>query len=260
MNKENINIKNEMQPLVSILVPMYNAVGTLKETIDSVLNQTYENWEIILMDDCSTDNTFEYAKHICANDERIKVFKMLENGGPGAATKEAFKHASGDYIAFIDADDLWSSEKLEIQINFMRENGYNFTCTDYRWIDSNGEDLHKVIKCRKVADYKTILKCCPIGSSTVIVTKELLSSVDIPIIRKNNDYALWLKLLKNGNKVYGIDQILMEYRIIQTSNSFKKRKMIKYFWQVYREQEKFSLIKSTFLLTRYIFIKLVGIK
>lgn len=250
----------ERNPIISIVVPMYNAVTTLRETIESVQAQTYSNWELILVDDCSTDNTKEFAASFAEKDDRIKIYQMRQNGGPGAATKMGVKYATGSAVAFIDADDLWVEDKLEKQVKFMIDNDYEFVCSDYLWIDEAGKSLNKVIKCKMVADYKVILHSCPIGSSTVVIMKEQLDKVEVPIIRKNNDYALWLVLMREGLKIYGMHEILMKYRIIGTSNSFNKRKMIKYFWKVYREQEGFTVVKSTFLLAQYIFIKIVGIK
>lgn len=250
----------DLNPLVSIIVPMYNAISTLEDTVNSVKGQTYTNWELVLVDDCSKDNTKELADRIANNDARIRVYQMPKNGGPGAATKMGFEKAIGGFVAFIDADDLWPAEKLQKQIDFMIRNNYDFVCSDYRWVDVAGKPLNKIIKCRTVADYKTILHMCPIGSSTVLITAEQLRKVSIPVIRKNNDYALWLEILRDGTKIYGMHEVLMDYRIISSSNSFNKRKMIKYFWEVYRKQEGFSAIKSAFLLGQYIFIKIVGIK
>ncbi len=250
----------ERNSKVSVIVPMYNAVSTLKETIGSVQAQTYSNWELILVDDCSKDGTLQYAESLADEDKRIKVYQMPHNSGPGAATRRGFEKSTGGLIAFIDADDLWKPEKLERQIGFMIRNNYEFVCSDYCWIDERGNSLDKTIKCRKVADYRTVLKSCPIGSSTVVITARQMRKTDIPLIRKNNDYALWLRLMRDGTKIYGMNEVLMEYRIMSTSNSFCKRKMIPYFWKVYREYDGFSIIKSSVLLGQYIFIKAIGMK
>lgn len=249
----------KQNPTVSVIVPMYNALDTLRETVESVQAQSYTDWELILVDDCSKDETKAFAEGLAQKDPRIKVYQMEQNGGPGAATKLGFSKATGGFAAFIDADDLWTPDKLEKQLAFMAENNYEFVCSDYCWVDAQGKDLNKTIKCATEADYKTILKRCPIGSSTVVITSRWLSKVDIPVIRKNNDYALWLALLRDGGKIYGQHEIFMKYRILESSNSFNKRKMIKYFWQVYREQEGFSVPKSTWLLGQYIAIKALKI-
>ena len=257
-----MSVKEQVKknPKISIIVPMYNAMKTIQDTIESVKAQTYGDWELIIVDDCSKDDSKKCAESFAKKDHRIKLYQMQKNGGPGAATKLGFGKATGGLVAFIDADDLWTPDKLEKQIIFMVDNNYEFVCSDYCWVDENGKDLNKIIKCKDIADYKTILRTCPIGSSTVVLTSDQLRKVDIPTIRKNNDYALWLQLLRDGTKVYGMHDILMQYRIISSSNSFNKRKMIKYFWEIYRKYEGFSIIKSSLLLGQYIFIKAVGIK
>ena len=254
--KEQVNVN----PKISIILPMYNAMSTLTDTIESVKAQTYNNWELIIVDDCSKDNSKKYAEQYANIDQRIKLFHMQKNSGPGAATRLGFEKATGGLVAFIDADDLWVPDKLEKQIAFMIDNDYEFVCSDYCWVDKDGISLNKVIKCKDIADYKKVLRTCPIGSSTVVLTSEQLRKVSIPIIRKNNDYALWLQLLRDGTKVYGMHEILMQYRIISSSNSFNKKKMIKYFWEVYRKYEGFSITKSAILLGQYILIKAFGVK
>ena len=244
---------------VSIIIPMYNAVAKLSDTIESLFAQSYKNWEAIIVDDCSTDHSYEYAKKY-EIDSRIKVYKMKKNSGPGAATKYGFSKASGGIVAFIDSDDVWMPDKLEVQIDFMIKNNYEFTCTDYMQIDESGNDLNRIIKCKKIAQYKDVLKTCPVGSSTVMITADLLHKVNIPEIRKDNDYALWLQLLRRYPYVYGMGKVLMQYRVWPQSISYNKIKKVKYHWKVYREYENFSVLKSVYLIVRYAIIKLLGIK
>ena len=245
---------------VSIIIPMYNGTKTLPETLESIFAQTYSNWEVIIVDDCSKDNSLSLAEEYAQKDSRIRVFQMSANGGPGAATKYGFEKATGGLVAFIDTDDLWVPDKLERQIKFMVENDYAFTATDYVQMDENSIDTGRIIKCKQTATYKDVLKTCPIGSSTVIITSELLSKVDIPTIRKNNDYSLWLRLLKIYPCVYGINEVMMRYRVWSESISYNKFKKVKYFWQVYREYEGFSVVKSLFLLMEWTVIKILKIK
>lgn len=250
----------EINPKVSIIIPLYNTKSLLKQTIDSVLAQTYTDWEIIVVDDCSTDGSFEHAQFLAEKDSRIKVYKMDQNSGPGSATKFGFEKSSGGLVAFIDSDDLWAPDKLSKQITFMEENNYEFTCTDYEQINEDGESIHRVIKCKDKAAYKTVLKTCPVGSSTVILTASLLRQVDIPTIRKNNDYTLWLRLLKIYPCIYGMHETLMYYRVWSQSISYNKFKKVKYFWIAYREYEDFSILKSLFLLMEWTVIKVLRIK
>lgn len=245
---------------VSIIIPMYNTKNLLSETIESVFSQTYKNWEMIIVDDCSTDGSYEYAMTFSKKDQRIRVFKLDCNSGPGAATKYGFEKAKGEIIAFLDSDDLWMPVKLERQIKFMGDHHYEFTCTDYEQINEKGEHIGRTIYCKGQADYKAVLRTCPVGSSTVMITSDLLRKVEIPTIRKNNDYSLWLRILKIYPYVYGIQETLMLYRKWPQSISYNKFKKVKYSWKVFREYEGFSVITSLFLILEWAFIKIMKIK
>ena len=178
------------EKLVSIIMPTYNCGSFIKETIESVLNQTYKNWELIIVDDCSKDNTEEVVKKI--KDKRIKYYKLKQNSGAAVARTESMKKAKGYYMAFLDSDDLWYPDKLEKQIMFMEENNYDFTCTAYEQIDEKDNLLNKIIKVKKKANYNRILLDCPVGNSTVMYNVERLGKFEVPNIRKRNDDALWL--------------------------------------------------------------------
>ena len=247
-------------PKVSIIVPLYNTKKLLSETIESVLSQTYTNWEMIIVDDCSTDGSYEYAMTFSEKDQRIQVYKLDCNSGPGAATKYGFEKAKGEMIAFLDSDDLWMPVKLERQIKYMTDHQYEFTCTDYEQINEKSSRIGRTIRCKERADYKSVLRICPVGSSTVMITSDLLGKVDIPTIRKNNDYSLWLRILKIYPYVYGMQETLMLYRIWPQSISYNKFKKVKYSWRVFREYEGFSVMFSLFLILEWAFIKIMKIK
>lgn len=247
-------------PVVSIVIPMYNTKSLLKSTLDSVFRQTYTDWEMILIDDCSTDGTYEYAKQIADTDERIRVFRLKKNSGPGIAARAGLKKAAGGIAAFLDSDDLWKEDKLERQLEFMKRNNYHITCTDYEQIDQQGQPLGRVIKAKKRADYRQVLLTCPIGSSSVMASMELLSRVNIPGIRKCNDYMLWLRILRVYPYIYGMQESLMKYRIWPQSISYNKLKKIKYFWISWRKYEQLSLLQSLLLLTLWTAIKILKIK
>jgi len=259
-NKMTNKYDSKKNNLVSIIIPMYNAENIIKETLQSVQNQTYKNWEAIIIDDCSIDKSFEYVTNYSKTDPRIKIFKMEKNSGPGAATKFGFKKSKGELIAFLDSDDLWVENKLEEQINFMKKNNYAFICTDYEQINEKSEPLGRYIRCKKKANYLDVLYTNPIGSSTVMITRELLNKIDIPIIRKDNDYSLWLKLLKIYPYVYGIRECYMKYRVWKKSISYNRFGSIKYHWIVYKDYENFSSIKAIYLIINWGFIKLLKIK
>jgi len=244
--------------LVSIIMPTYNCGKFIEETINSVINQTYTNWELIIVDDCSKDNTEEVVKQI--KDKRIKYHKLKENSGAAVARTEAMKKAKGNYMAFLDSDDLWYPEKLEKQLKFMKDNNYDFTCTAYEQIDEESNLLNKVIKTKKKANYNRILLDCPVGNSTVMYNVDKLGKFEVPNIRKRNDDALWLQIIKKAKYIYGMDDILMKYRIRSNSISSNKLSLVKYHWQLYREIEHLSVIRSAFHICYWGVIKVLHIK
>ena len=244
--------------LVSIIMPTYNCAKFIGKTIESVIAQTYENWELIIIDDCSKDNTEEVVSEY--KDNRIKYHRLENNSGAAVARTEAMKKASGRYMAFLDSDDLWKKDKLEKQLEFMNENNYNFTCTEYEQIDEEGNKLNKVIKVKKRADYNRILLDCPVGNSTVMYNVEKLGKFEVPNIRKRNDDALWLQILKKEKYIYGMTEVLMEYRIRSNSISSNKLSLVKYHWQLYREIEHLSVFRSAFHICWWGMIKVLHIK
>ena len=248
-------MKNE---LISIIMPTYNCAKFIKETIQSVINQTYENWELVIVDDCSNDNTEEIVASF--NDKRIKYHRLEKNSGAAIARTTAMKMATGNYMAFLDSDDLWKKDKLERQLAFMKNNNYNFTCTAYEQIDEEGNKLNKTIKTKKKANYNRILLDCPVGNSTVMYNVDNLGKFEVPNIRKRNDDALWLQILKKEKFIYGMPDVLMEYRIRNNSISSNKLSLIKYHWQLYREIEHLSVIRSAFHICWWGMIKILHIK
>lgn len=190
------------EALVSIVMPAYNCEDFIGITLDSVINQTYQNWEVIVVDDCSTDNTAKLVQEYVKKDNRIKYHKLDKNSGAAVARNKAVDLANGKYMAFLDSDDVWFPEKLTKQIGYMEENAYTFTCTSYTKIDEEGEYLGRTIGVRKQSDYNDILKKNP-GNSTVVYNTEEIGKVKIPNIRKRNDYVMWLSVVKKAGKLYG---------------------------------------------------------
>lgn len=244
--------------LVSIITPTYNCAKFIGATIESVLNQTYQNFEMIIVDDASKDNTEEVVKSF--KDKRIKYIRLSKNSGPAVARNRAMEEAKGKYMAFLDSDDLWKREKLEKQINFIKKNKYKIICSDYEQIDEEGNRLNKIIPCKKKVNYNGILLSCPVGNSTVFYDVSKLGKFKVPNIRKRNDDALWLQILKKEEYMYGQKEVLMEYRIRQNSVSSNKLSLIKYHWQLYREIEHLSVIRSVFHIVVWGFIKVFHIK
>jgi len=246
--------------LVSIITPTYNCAKFIGEAIESVLKQSYKNWEMIIVDDCSTDNTKEVVQKYTAADERIKYYILDKNYGAAIARTKAMELASGKYIAFLDSDDLWYEDKLEKQISFMRTYGYNFVCTAYEQIDEKGRVLGRVFRPKTKADYNRVLLSCPVGNSTVMYNVEKLGKFTVPNIRKRNDDALWLKMLKKEKYIYGMPDVLAKYRVRRNSLSSNKVDLIKYHWQLYRNIEHLSVFRSAFHICVWVFLKLFKIK
>lgn len=249
-----------MGKLVSIITPTYNCGKFIGETIESVLKQTYQDWEMIIVDDCSTDNTKEVVERYLELDNRIKYYLLEVNSGAAVARTKAMELATGKYIAFLDSDDLWAEGKLERQLSFMEMNGYSFTCTDYEQIDEIGNSLNRVIKTKTKTNYNGVLLSCPVGNSTVVYSVEKLGKFVVPNIRKRNDDALWLQILKNEKYIWGIPYVLTKYRIRQNSVSSNKFQLVKYHWYLYRKIENLNVFKSAFHVCYWCFLKVFKIK
>ncbi|OED36644.1 glycosyl transferase [Flavobacteriaceae bacterium (ex Bugula neritina AB1)] len=241
---------------VSVITPAYNCADFILETINSVKNQTFSNWEMIIIDDNSTDNTIDIINKAISNDKRIKLLSLKENLGAGVARNKGIEIANGRYIAFLDSDDRWVSEKLEKQIGFMENNDYSFSFTSYKQIEEESKKEIKIIESKKVVTYKKALFNNPIGCLTVIYDTMLLGKIYMPNIKKRQDYALWLKILKKTDG-YGLNEVLAMYTIRKNSISYNKYNLIKYQWKVYREIEGFSTIKSFYYLCIIIINKII---
>lgn len=246
--------------LVSIVTPLYNSEKYIEETILSVLDQTYNNWEMLIIDDCSTDNGPNIVKKYTEQDERIKYLKLEENSGAAVSRNKAIELAEGEYIAFLDSDDLWKSNKLEKQLKFMKDNNCIFCCTAYEQIDEESKSLQKIVKPVEKCSYNRLLLDCPVGNSTVMYNVEKMGKFEIPNIRKRNDDALWLQMLKKEKYIYGMNEVLMKYRIRKNSISSNKLKVIKYHWILYREIEHLGILRSVFHIFYWCLIKVLKLK
>ena len=241
-----------MTNLVSIIIPVYNSETYISETLNSIINQTYKHIEILITDDYSSDNTISIIKNYCKKDERIKLFCLEKNLGPGAARNNSINHSKGKYIAFCDSDDLWKKNKLELQINFMKENNLSFTYSNYDLIDEKGK-FKKIIKSPNKITYDKMLRNNYVGCLTVIYDVEKLGKKYMPLIRKRQDWVLWLNILKQIKKTVGLDKSLALYRNRSKSISSNKIKMISYNWEVYHTILGYSKFQSFFLILKFLF-------
>lgn len=244
---------------VSIITPLYNSEEFIEETIKSVLNQTYKNWDMIITDDNSTDRGLEIVKKYSQKDSRIKYMKLEKNSGAAVCRNLSIKEARGKYIAFLDSDDVWKNDKLEKQIEFMEKNNYYFTFSKYQQMFENGTKTNKFISAPKTIDYRKALLYNPVGCLTAVYNQEKLGKVYMPLIRKRQDYGLWLKILKK-TKGYGLDENLAYYRLRESSMSANKLEMIKWHWILYRNIEKMSVLSSMKYIIIYVFVKILKIK
>lgn len=239
--------------LVSVIIPVYNAEKFLEETIQTVIDQTYTNWELLLINDCSKDKSKEVAKQFLSN--KIKWIDMKKNGGAAKARNKGIELAKGKYICFLDADDKWDKEKLEKQVSFMKKKDCAFSFTSYEFADDkcvpNGKQVHVPEK----INYNQSLKNTTIWTSTVMFDMDKLSKDDIymPNVARGQDTATWWKVLKKIDYAYGLDEILSYYRRTNESLSANKFVALKRTWNLYRNVEHLNLMSSIYNFIIYCF-------
>jgi teichuronic acid biosynthesis glycosyltransferase TuaG len=243
----------EKQPMISIITPSYNASEFIGRTIESVQKQTFQEWEMLIVDDCSSDDTREKVGQYASEDPRIQLICLEENGGAAVARNTALKRAKARYVAFLDSDDCWKPEKLERQLQFMRENGYAFTFTGYELVAPDGEPLHKKVAAPAEISYTGLLKNTIIGCLTVMIDRNQTGQFQMPNIRTRQDLATWLSILKKGHVAYGLNEVLAEYRTGNPSISKNKWKALKMNWFVYRKVEKLNVMKACWCFSHYAF-------
>ena len=241
-------------PLISILMPAYNSEAFIQESIDSVKNQTYTNWELIIIDDKSIDNTKEIVKNNCQIDNRIKLYEMEFNSKPAKCRNVGLLHSTGEYIAFLDSDDLWKPEKLKKQLEYMINNDCDFSFTEYDHINEKNEPLKKRAKIIRRLSYKKMLYHCFTGCLTVMYKK---NGILTPEVKNTEDYALFLDVLKKVKNAHGIPESMAYYRITNNSFSRNKIKKIKSFYEVFMKYNYLSIFQATFYLITNQVIKLL---
>ena len=240
-----------MKNLISIVVPVYNASRFLDETIKTVREQTIDNWELIFIDDCSTDSSDEIIKQYMKIDKRIKYFRQEQNGGPALARNRGIEEAKGNFLCFLDADDIWDKDKLEKQLNFMLEKNIAFSYTSYEFVTFDGKQTGKKVQAKEVMTYKEILKNNIISTITVMFNLDLIDKnlIKMPNLKYVEDTATWFKILRNGYKAYGLKDVYSYYRRTSNTESSNKFKTQKRLWNLYRKEEKMGFFKSLYTLS-----------
>lgn len=233
---------------MSIIMPSYNAEKTIAQSIESVLQQHYTNWELLITDDKSSDNTINIINEYIAKDTRIKLFINEKNIGAGGSRNCSIKESKGRYIAFLDSDDLWFANKLAIQIDYMQKNN---TALSYTWYQKFGDDGDGgVIKPKLTVTYKQLLCSNIIGCLTAVYDVEILGKRFMPLIRKRQDMGLWLDILKNIDMAVGIPQVLAKYRI-DSGMTQNKLRILTWQWRFYRDEVKLPFLITCYYFTMY---------
>ena len=234
-------------PVVSIVTPVYNVEKFIEETMDSVRAQTFQDWELLLVEDGSKDHTAEVIMAYLekTGEHRIRLISMEQNGGAARARNMGVKEARGRYLAYLDADDLWEPEKLERQLALMQKKGAAFSFTGYEFADENGNGLGKIVKVPETIDYKEALKNTTIFTSTVMFDLQQLTKEELEMPQiKSEDTALWWRVLRSGHLAYGLNENLVKYRRAGKSLSSNKLEALRRIWNLYRKAEGMSIPSS----------------
>lgn len=240
----------QIKDLVSVVTPVHNAEKYIETTLKSILNQTYKNLEVILVDDASKDSSREIIKKYEKIDSRVRPILLDNNVGVANARNEGIKNARGQYIAFLDSDDIWLEEKLEEQIKFMQEKDIAFSHTAYEFMDEEGNKIGKTVRVVESVGYTDLLKQNSIGCLTVVIDRNKVEKIEMPQIR-HEDYATWLSILRDGNRAYGHDKVLALYRKSSNSLSGNKVKSAMWTWNIIRNVENVPLQKAVFYFSNY---------
>lgn len=235
-------------PLVSVIIPTYNSEKYIDEALVSVLNQSHLNLEILIIDDASTDKTLEIISEYSKNDSRIVITKLATNSGSAVARNAGIKKATGAFIAFLDSDDKWLENKLEVQLKYFEEKNCAVVFSSYFCMDEDGNEVSKIVKALPKLNYNKILKCNYIGNLTGIYSVEKLGKIYAPNIRKRQDWGLWISAIKKAGCAYGTSTPLAVYRERENSISSNKIQLVKYNFKIYNSFLNFSFIKSCYFM------------
>jgi glycosyltransferase involved in cell wall biosynthesis len=242
-----------MSALVSIITPSFNSAKFIAETIQSVQHQTHQNWEMIIVDDGSFDDTERIVRSIIEKDKRIQFYKLTQNSGPAVARNTGIEKASGKYLTFIDADDIWFPTFIENSIKTIDETGIPFVFSSYKRANEQLEFVYSDFIVPHKVSYSDILKSNSISCLTAFVEIQKLGKKYMPLIRKRQDMGLWLNYLKVVPFAHGIQETQAIYRIRENSLSRKKSDLIKYQWQFYRNVEKLNIFQSLYYMSHWMY-------
>lgn len=232
--------------MISVVMPTYNSEKYIRDGLESVLNQTYKDLDVIIIDDCSSDNTISIVHEYMQRDSRIRLFENSKNSGAGVSRNVGIDMALGEYIAFLDSDDIWDKNKLFLQCDYMKTENMSFCFTAYEIISEHGTVIRTVDlnNCDKVSYTDMLRKKATLGCSTVMLNKKRLGHIRMPDIRTGQDYVTWLNILKEVDYAFCLNKPLTQYRITPGSISRNKIKKAKRQWFIYRNIENLNLLQS----------------
>ena len=240
-------------PLVSIVMPAHNVCPFLTESIRSIQAQTYPHWELLIIDDASGDNSFEIAQRHQKMDARLKPVRLPTNQGAGFARNIGIKASKGDYICFLDADDIWLPFKLQKQLEFMQKHTLQVSYSSYELIDEQSVSLNLVVRALKRLSPTKILKANYVGNLTGMYHASSLGKIYCPPIRKRQDWALWIQAIEKAGGAMGIDEVLAQYRVRKNSISGNKLEMLRYNYSIYRKVLGYSGLKSSYYFLQFLY-------
>lgn len=231
--------------IVSVITPVYNVAKVIERTLNSILSQGYKDLEIVLVDDCSKDNSAEVIARYTEKYPNIVYHRQEKNGGAAVARNTALKLAKGRYVAFLDADDMWCDEKLVKQLAFMKEKDAAICCTAMDCINEEDKPLNSVREVQEIITYDFLLKNTMIATSTVLIDRNKTGDFQMPLRRGGQDYATWLMLMRNGTVCWGLNEVLSHYRVMSNSLSSNKWKSVKQVWQIQTQDEGINKLRAT---------------
>ncbi|HLN95647.1 MAG TPA: glycosyltransferase [Flavobacterium sp.] len=244
-------------PLVSVITPAYNSERFLADAIRSVQSQTHPDWEMVVVDDASSDNTPNIARAFAEQDRRVRFIRLENNQGAGAARQTALDAAKGRYIAFLDADDVWKPQKLERQLAFMNEHGQSFAFSFYEWMEEDGRPAGKTITAPAPLSYRQLFFCNFVGNLTGIYDTHYFGKIPFSTIRKRQDWMIWLTVLKRIRSASPVPESLAFYRLRSDSISSSKVGMLRYNFAVYRQFHRLHLVTALGCMALFLFTQLL---
>ncbi len=246
-----IDNNNEAMPVVSVIMPVYNCARYVKEAIRSVLAQSYPHFELIVVDDGSKDETRAIVKELAEEDGRIRLLCNPENMGVAKTRNRGLEQSVGEYVAFLDGDDVWLPEKLERQLALMRQTGADIVYSSYAIVDGEGRPIKEDYLVPESTDFEQLLKENVIGCSTALLRGGVARAYRFTVDFFHEDYCMWLDMLRDGHKAAGCTQVLVNWRLISNSRSYNKQNSARHRWRIYRKYLKIPFFKSTLLFFHY---------